>query len=160
MTLSYTTEYPHSKGYYVVDGQTITLTCQFDVPFVSITWTLGGDIIYTYYDGTGTKADTIYDSRIHDYQDTENKHQLVLLVSKSVDEGQHLTCQVRISALLYETDESSLTHIFGMFTFVLHLIQPSIIGLILIISQQQTLTSKYQIYFQIYNYCEQVYKNM
>ena len=84
--------------------------------FVSITWTLGGDIIYT-YDETGYKADTIYKSSIHDYQDTEIK-QLIFVVSKSVDEGQHVTCQVRISALQYETDESSLTHIFGMFTFL------------------------------------------
>ena len=113
MRLSYTSDYPHSEGYYALDGQTITLTCQFDVTSQTVTWTAGGTSIYNYFNGDGFKANTVYKNRIQDYHVTEKEHQLVFLVSKSVDEGQKFKCQVRIGALVFETGEIQLEGIIG-----------------------------------------------
>ena len=113
MTLSYVSDYPYTKGYYLMDGQNVSLICQINVSYHKLTWTAGGTAIYTYYNGNGAKASTIYKDRILDYQVTEKEHQLDLLVSKSVDEGQRFTCQVRISALVFETGEIHLKQIMG-----------------------------------------------
>ena len=113
LILSYTSDYPQMDGYYVLDGETITLTCQFNVSSQSVIWSVGDVIIYTYYNGYESKADTNYKDRIHDYQATEKKHRLVFLVSKSLDEGQNITCQVRISALKFEKAERQLEQIIG-----------------------------------------------
>ena len=113
MTLSYTSDYQHSDGYYAVDGQTITLTCQFNVSSETVTWTAGGTSIYNYFNGDGFNVNTIYKDSIQDYHVTEKEHQLVLLVNKSVDEGQTFSCQVRISALAFENSKTQLEGIIG-----------------------------------------------
>ena len=108
VTLSYMSNYPQSKGYYVLGGQKITLICNIDVPSQTVIWAVGGTVIYSYYAGGGAKGNVIYKSRILDHHGTEKDHQLDLFVNNNMDEGQHFKCQARLSALVFETGEIQL----------------------------------------------------
>ena len=85
-------------------------------------WSAGGSPIYTYNFGTLTTPSSIYQSRIRDYQYTERKHQLVLMVNKSEDEGQQFKCAVPIDLITDEEDYIKIQQILGKLDNFTHII--------------------------------------
>ena len=111
--MSYLTDYSYPGGYYTVEGQNITLNCEFDVTRQTVRWLAEGLPIYTYSHGYMAASSSSYKSRIRDYQYTEREHQLVFMVNKSEDEGQHFKCTVLIDLITDEDDDIQIQEILG-----------------------------------------------
>ena len=113
VTLSYKTDYSYLGGYYIVDDQNITLNCVFDVTRQTVRWSAGGSPIYNFHNGKMAAPSSIYKNRIRAYQYTEREHQIVLMVNKSVDEGQQFRCAVPIDLITDEDDDIQIQEILG-----------------------------------------------
>ena len=122
VTLSYRTNYSYRSGYYIVDGQNITLNCTFDVTRQTVRWSAGGLPVYAYNYGTLTIASSSYKSRLTDYKYTEREHYLVLIVNKSEDEGLRFKCAVPLDLVTDENDDIQIAEILGELDILQHII--------------------------------------
>ena len=98
--VSYSTSYQAGSGnYYIVDGEQLTLKCEYTGTITTINWWTergGSEQIFTGSPDSPTIPDTVYKSRIDEAASvfTPNSHQLVLTVSKQNDDGQEFKCFV------------------------------------------------------------------
>ena len=98
LNVSYQTSYPDdSNGYYIVDGEPMNLTCQFQELPDSVTWSVTMDYVdYTVIlidNSTGQYIpETFYKSRITSAIFSAGSHHVTLDVTKTMDEGKTFLC--------------------------------------------------------------------
>ena len=110
--MTYSTAYPNGDTHYILDGEPLTLQCDFTGTVKTVVWQTLRDGNQTFYsESPGSNpsiGDTVYKSRIIRDQSkfvTNNRHQLVIEVDKQQDDGQVFRCFVATEENIFGSEK-------------------------------------------------------
>ena len=93
--MTYSTAFPkHTSGYYVLHGETLTLSCNYPKEIYDMAWLDGGhQIFHAAMPSSGPVTDYI-NERIEHHVFEGNSHKISITVNKIHDENIIFTCRI------------------------------------------------------------------